>query len=332
VVGTIGEAQLISVARGLFGGTRPAELHALLFESYNAPAQLSRGALRVLEDTLAKGAVTWLVKNGAWRERLWEQQEPLPLKFDRQAMRVLQWLLDTALVREAPTPLRLDVAGSIGCELLLLAALNQVAGTAAEGAVASQDAVRASALCRVAMPVSLVLAGGVPLSPPLAFTAEQDFVLAALQPALARGWHGAVKLVARLLLPADVERCGRAQAAVLEQLFNWAEAAGRRERCAFLLEALAPMLHERATVADFVAGFDVKLPLKDRHSARRAAGATLFALERLEKWDEEDRLVRFVDDGYEAAQARVKALDATFGRGRFLIARRLRDELVAMDT
>ena len=43
-----------------------------------------------------------------------------------------------------------------------------------------------------------------------------------------------------------------------------------------------------------------------------------------------DRLVRFVDDGYEAAQARVKQTEASFGRPRFAIARRLRDELVAM--
>jgi hypothetical protein len=206
-----------------------------------------------------------------------------------------------------------------------------VVDTPVETTLAAQPAVRNSALCRLAWPVSLALAGGRAATGKLALTEEQDFVLAALQPALGKAWRSAMRLVARLLLPADVERSGRAQTAMLEHLFTWAEANGRRERCGFVLEALAPMLHERAAVSDFVASFDAKLPLKDRHSARRAAGATLFALERLEKWDEEDRLVRFVDEGYEAAQARVKANDALFGRARFAVARRLRDELVAMD-
>jgi hypothetical protein len=331
MVGTVPEAQLVTVARGLFGGVRPTELQALLFESYPAPAQLSPRALRVLEDTLAKGSVLWLVKNGAWRERLWEQRPAVPLRFDAGAMRVLQWLLETSLVREAPSPLRLEAPGTLGCEVLLLAAMHAVVGTPAEAGVAQQSAVRASPLCRLAFPVALAQTGA-PKPSPLTLMDEHDFVLEALQPWLAKTWRWTVRTLAHALAPAEVERAGRAQAAVLEQLFGWADSSGRRERCRFLLDALAPLLTDRATTADFVAGFDARLPLKDRHAARRAAGATLFALERLEQWDEQDRLVRFVDDGYEAAQERVKAVDATFGRERFRVATRLRDELVAIDT
>jgi hypothetical protein len=329
LVGSVPEAQLITIARGLFGGARPAELQPLLLESWPAPPQLSPRALRVLEDTLSKGAVTWLVKMGAWRERLWEGRTPAPLRFDADTMRVLQWLLESGLGREAPSPLRVDEAGSLATELVLLAALSLSVGTPAERAIASQSAVRASPLCRVAFPVAIALAATGKL-PALSFDEEQDFALAALQPSLAKWWREAVRLVARMLLPADVERSGGAQKLVLEQLFVWADAQGRRERCAFLLEALAPMLHERALPGDFVATFGEKLPLKDRHAARRAAAATLFGLQRLEAWDEQDRLVRFVDDGYDEAQARVKANEAMFGRPRFLIARRLSEELTAI--
>jgi hypothetical protein len=330
MVGTTAEASLITVARGLFGGARPAELHSLLFASWPAPARLSKRALRTLEDTLAKGSVTWLVKQGAWRDRLWEQRAPPTLRFDADAMRVLSWLLESALNEDTPSPLRLDAAGTLGCELMLLTALNAVVGTPAELAVASQAAVRASPLCRVVFPVPLALAGAPAGVAPFTFSEEQDFVLAALQPFLAKSWRQAVRYVGRLLLPVDIERSGRAQAATLELLFAWADGKGRRERTGFVLDALAPLLHERTTTADFVAELDPKLALKDRHAARRAAGATLFAVERLEAWDEQDRLVRFVDDGYEAAQARVKATELAFGRQRFAIARKLRDDLVAM--
>ncbi len=244
-------------------------------------------------------------------------------------MRVLQWLLSPALGREGPSPLRLEAAGSLGCELLLLSALATVVGTSAERAVASQLAVRRSPLCRAAFPVALALAGATDALP-LVLDEEQDFVLAALQPALARWWRMQVKLVARLLLPADVVRAGAVQASTLEALFGWADMTGRRERASFLLEALAGLLHDKATAADFVAPFDEKLSLKDRQAARRAAGATLFALERLKQWDQQARLVRFIDDGYDSAQEQVKTVDRIFGHGRFLIAERLRGELQSL--
>lgn len=330
------EGQLVALARGLFGDSG-SELQLLMLEAWAAPAKLSPQGLDVLEDTLGKGAALWLTRHGAWRDRLWTKRAPPALFFESDTVAVLQWLLEQPLGHEGTGPLRLVHAKSLGCELVLLAALAAAVDTPAERQLATQPAVRASPLCRLAFPIPIALAespdvktkANLPM-PPLAFDAAQDFALEALQPSLARWWRAGEKLKARLLLPGDVLRCGTAQARVLDQLFAWAEANDRRERCTFLLEALAPLLHDRASAVDFVAQFDDRLSLRDRHAARRAAGAALRGLERLCAWDEASRTVRFIDDGYEAAQARVKAYDTLFGNKRFALAAKVREELDAL--
>jgi hypothetical protein len=332
VVRRSSEAQLVALARGLFGGDSFSEVQLLLFEAWSAPAKLSPQGLDVLEDTLGKGAVLWLARHGAWRERLWAKRAPPPMRFDNQTVPVLQWLLEQPLGHEVSSPIRVAQHGPLGSELLLLATLAAVIDTPAERAVASQAAVRSSPLCRLAFPVQLTLAAaaeaGVP--PPLAFDEAQDFALAALQPALAKWWRAQARLLARLLLPSDVLRCGTAQARALDQLFGWAEANDKRERCTFLLEAMAPLLHPRASAAEFVAVFDDRMSLRDRAAARRAAATVLHGVGRLCAWDEQARAVRFIDDGYDAAQARVKSYEAVFGHARFFVAQKVRDELESL--
>lgn len=325
------EGQLVALARGLFSGGG-SDVHLLLLESWEAPAKLSPEGLRVLEDTLGKGAVLWLTRRGAWRERLWEKRPPPPLQFESGTVQVLQWLLEQPLGHDGASPLRLLEASSLGCELLLLAALSAAIDTPAERHLATQPAVRQSLLCRVAFPIPLALAREGELSAPFEPAPAQDFAIEALQPSLAKWWRAAEKLKARLLLPSDVQRAGLAQARVLEQLFDWAEHHDRRERCTFLLEAMAPLMHAKAAVSDFVAQFDDRLPLRERHAARRAAGAALQGLARLQRWDESARTVRFIDDGYHAAQARVRTYETVFGGQRFITAQRLRDELDALPT
>ncbi len=331
------EGQLVALARGLFGDAG-SELQLLMLEAWPAPAKLSPQGLDVLEDTLGKGAVLWLTRHGAWRDRLWAKRAPPALFFESDTVAVLQWLLEQPLGHDGTSPLRLAQPKSLGCELVLLSALAAAIDTPAERQLATQPAVRASPLCRLAFPISLTLAElpdpkakvEPPPLPPLAFDAAQDFAVEALQPSLAGWWRAGERLKARLLLPADVLRCGTAQARVLDQLFAWAEANDRRERCTFLLEALAPMLHPKVSSADFVAQFDDRLSLRDRHAARRAAGAALRGLERLCAWDEAARTVRFIDDGYDAAQTRVKTYEAVFGNPRFALAQRVREELDAL--
>jgi hypothetical protein len=323
------EGQLVALVRRLFGpATHPLDL--TLHESWPAPAKLSPEGLRVLEDTLGKGAVLWLTRQGAWRERLWAKRQAPPLHFDSATVPLLTWLLEQPLSHEGVTPLRLGLPGSLGCELVLLAAVATALDTPSERQLVSQAAVQRSPLCRLAFPVALALGGGELSAEPLVLTEAQDFVLEALQAGLARWWREAERLKARLLMPADVQRVGLSQARLLDQLFAWAEANDRRERCTFVLEAMAPLVHERATPADFVSDFDESLPLRDRHAARRAAGAVLHGVQRLQQWDQAARTVRFIDDGYDAAQARVKTYEAVFGAQRFFCAQRLRDALDAL--
>jgi hypothetical protein len=242
------------------------------------------------------------------------------------------WMFEQPLGHEATAPLRLTQVSSLGCELLLVAALEAVVDTPAERQLTSQAAVRQSLLCRLAFPVTLALAGTSELDPAFEPTAEQDFAIDALQPSLARWWRAAERLKARLLMPADLLRAGLAQARVLDGLLTWAHRTDRRERCTFLLEAMAPLVQGKASAADFVAAFDERISLRERHAARKAAAAALHGVARLRQWDEEARTVRFIDDGYDAAQARVRAYEMLFGAQRFIAAQRLCDELDALPT
>lgn len=325
------EANLVALARGLFGGSSGPEVALLLGHPWRAPSRISPEGLSALEDTLAKGAVLWLTRAGAWRDRLWTKATPPALEFPKHTVALLQWLLEQPLAEEVSSPLRLEVATGLGSELVLLAALASAVGTPAERNLASQAAVQASALCRIAFPVAIALASPAE-PPPLTLDAAQDHALTALQPQLARWWKQTELLKARMLMPQDVIRAGGAQAKLLSQLFEWAAQHDRTESCAFLLEALGPLLTERTTAADFVALFDERLPLRERHAARQSAAAVLIGIEQLEKWDAQARTVRFIDDGYDAAQARVKEWESLFGSRRFAIARRVRDELAALPT
>jgi hypothetical protein len=93
---------------------------------------------------------------------------------------------------------------------------------------------------------------------------------------------------------------GAAHDAVLTQLLTECDRAGRRDLGGFVIDAAAPLLARG--VAPSPAELDASESLARRGAARLAAGALLRGVRVWADWDREHRGVRFIDDGYAAAQ------------------------------
>lgn len=323
------EQKLVSLARSLFGPSR-GEAQVFLSHAWEAPGQLSPSGVELLKDALAKGAVLWLVRNGAARERLWEKLTPPAIHFDETVVGLLQWLLEQPLGSEQPmTPLRHEGVASLGYELVLLAALSAARGTAIESKLVAQDAFRCSNLCQLAFPFSFAPSSETTHVGVFSFDAEREFILAALQPSLAQWWRDGEHFKATLNDAAELRGMGLYQHEVLSQLLQWADAQQLYLRCTFLLEAFAPLLNADAQERNFVPALSGRMSLQDRQSARTAAASPLLAIERLAEWEARARLVRFIDDGYEQAQQLVKTFESAFGAERFARARQFAQQLAS---
>jgi hypothetical protein len=100
------------------------------------------------------------------------------------------------------------------------------------------------------------------------------------------------------------------------------DAAGRRDLALFLVDAGARLLSAPLPVEAWIGGLELRGTLSERTAARRAAGSLLRALLRWRAWDEHHRGVRFIDDGYEAAQfllGRYERLGARVGHAEVIL-------------
>jgi len=141
-------------------------------------------------------------------------------------------------------------------------------------------------------------------------------------------WLAAEVLKPELAQPKVLARVGRTQAAVAASFLDVVDAQQQRHLARFFIDAAAAWLATRSSASDLVA-LDPESPLRERGEARQQAGALWRVLERLEQWDHQHRATRFIDEGYDAAQALVKDWER-LGPNGFAAARRLVAELEAL--
>ncbi|MGI9472968.1 MAG: hypothetical protein ACR2NZ_15615 [Rubripirellula sp.] len=103
------ESNLLRILHCLMGQSKRNQVMGLLERPLRWPVGLSRGAIELVEDSLAKGTVRMLTRSGAWqRERhlrgdevregpLWKRSKPedLGLKFSPASLDFLVWLTAT---------------------------------------------------------------------------------------------------------------------------------------------------------------------------------------------------------------------------------------------
>jgi hypothetical protein len=304
---TQSEAQLLLLARSAVGLVPTADVMRLLAGSVSPPAQLGPTARRLLADTLGRGTVLALARQGGWRGapggRLWERHVPPALHFSGAIVRLFQWLLRTPLSDGAVAPFVSPTPLTLAESLVVTLLLDQLRGTGWDIVLARQAPVRAAPLVVLAHVAELARAAPLEALPQLDL-AELTLAIDGLRGLLARSWLSGERLKRDLADPGVLRRVGEAQRALLGVFLDTIDAAGQRGLATFLIDAGVEWLRAPPRSAEeLVRSLSHDTPLRDRSEARKASAAFLRGLDRLRTWDREHRAVRFIDDGYEVAQA-----------------------------
>lgn len=331
---TRSEANVLTLARVAVGLVPAQDALRLLVTSLAPPDKLGPSARAALQDTLSRGLVLALGRQGGWlgldARRLWERTPAPPLHFTGNTVRLLRWLVNAPLAEAEVPPLVLEGALTPAEEAVVTILLEALHGTGCEAALARQPALRTSAL------VTLAHAG--PMARALALDDVPAFDVArlalwvdGLRSLLARAWVSAEADKAHVIDPGALARFGQAQGRVLAAFFTALDGAGRRDLATFLVDAAARWLALGRPVASYSAQLPGDAPLRARTDARRASAAFLRAIATLRAWDEQHRGVRFMDDGYEDAQRLLKDWQR-LGEAGFARAAALVRELDAIPT
>lgn len=308
------EANLLTLARVAVGIVPPIDAMRLLVTPVTPPPKLGPTAREVLSDTLARGSVQALARSGAWLERQWERGPMPPLHFGANTIRLFSWLLSTPLAEVDVQPLVLPEPLTPAEDLLLALLLDRLRGTGCEAAVSRQLEVRRWPLTTLTHAAFLAREVSLDEVPAFDIAALAPW-LEALRALLSRSWLAAERAKRDVIAVDAVARMGHAQAAVLDAFLDALDGAKRRDLATFLIDAGVQFFAKERTADELARSMSTDAPLRERVEARRAAGATWRALSKLRAWDQEHRVVRFIEDDYALAQKLVRDWERLGERG-----------------
>jgi hypothetical protein len=315
------EANLLRLLYYFFGREPAESALALVAERCTPPVCLTRPAVRLVQDALAKGSVSLLAQRGGWRAerhlrgdqvvegRLWQRTPPaeLTLSFSRLSLEFLIWITSARPGDKEPhwRPAEEELAPG---DLLLLYLAHQGLRASAASLGAAEMRRRPPfarhGLCWLAYPEDFA---AVPSEFTPNFTPWTNGVgaamLEALQPELAARWieiEGAKGSIVEWRRMRDL---GRSQERVLTSFLDAAEKAGRFDLARFLLRAAQQLLGPHASAVMWVEGMtSAGARLAERTTTYRNALMFLRQLPRLQSWERRARSVGYFDEGYQAAQ------------------------------
>ena len=303
------EAQLLLLARSAVGLVPTVDVMRLLAGSSTPPATLGPTARRLLADTLGRGTVLALARHGGWCQceggRLWERHAPPPLDFTGSVVRLFQWLIRTPLGDADAAPFATKAPLTLAESIVVTLLLDQLRGTGWDMVLARQPPLRASPLVVLAHVVELSRAAPLERIPTLK-ALELDVAVDGLRGLLARSWVAGERAKRDVADPVVLRRIGHAQGEVLGGFLSSIDEAGRRGLAGFLVDAGVEWFRTPRSADDLVRSLSADTPLRDRSEARKAAAAFLRSLGTVREWDQQHRAIRFIDDGYETAQALVR--------------------------
>ena len=315
------EASLLRLLYYFLRREPPERALPLVEERVKPPPCLSRPAVRLVQEALAKGCTFLLAQRGGWREerhlrgekavsgRLWERTPPaeLGLKFSRQSLAFLIWIT-SAQPKDKEGAWQPPHDQLTPADLLLLfyahEGLRETVETLGAPKLRERAPYSQHGLCWLAYPEDYA---NVPAR------AEPDFapwtsglgacILEAMQPELALRWVQVESSKERLAEPARMRELGHSQDRVLSAFLNAVEKAGRRDLARFLLRAAANLLTAGAHPGMWTGALNMAgQRLADRAATYQAAVAFLRWLDRPAGWARWARSVGYFDEEYPAAQ------------------------------
>ncbi|MEN6496835.1 MAG: hypothetical protein ABFD16_21300 [Thermoguttaceae bacterium] len=312
------ESNLLRIVYGILGQAPRAEVLPLVSREMEQPRGLSRNAVELVQEALAKGCVHLLARGGWRRERflrgerpvegrLWQRMPPreLALTFSRNTLEFLLWLTARNPVanEEAWRP-RTKEPMTTGDRLVQFLAYRAVRGTAIADSLRRRQVWAGHGLCWLAFADEFAeVQSGVPIDWQTWTTGVGACILEALQHELMDHWIQMERNKAECTRPEQMRAVGAAQQRVLDSLFDALETQQRRDLSRFVLMAAARLLHHQPSVEAWIGRLHLSgLPMGQRVATHTKAFAFLHALERLAHWQRQAVAIGYFDDGYAASQ------------------------------
>lgn len=328
------ETNVLTLARVAVGIIPATDAMRLLVSGVSIPQKLGPTAREAISDTLSRGTVLSLARNGGWipagEKRLWERGPAPKLEFTANVVRIFNWVLGTPLTEADPPALTIKGALTVAEDALMAQLLDRLRGTGVEGTVARQPAFRKAPLTVLAH--AGLMGREAALDPiPAIDVAAHGVWIDGLRTLFARNWLHVEKLRRDITEPPVLSRIGKAQTDALDSFFAIINKAERHDLATFLIDAATQWVTPDRKGDDFTRSMAMDAPLRERTDARRRSAAMLRALTTLREWDQQHRSVRFIDDGYDLAQRLVADWERLGERG-FQRAQELVAELDAIPT
>jgi hypothetical protein len=315
------EANLLRILRFFLKQVPAEQALRLIHDRRERPRCLSATAVHLVQDSLAKGCVLYLVRAGGWKRdrflrnsepkfgRLWERSpvEKLTLGFSRHALDFLMWVTAHKPKEERPVWQANEKDLTVADRLLFFLAYEALrADPDAAAALRSSPAFGGNALVWLAHPNDF--AGEAHATVPSFdgwLTEPGSFVLEALQPVLEHRWLEIERTKGQVGDWNQLGQQGQVQGQVIEAFAEAVNRAGRRDLVRFLLAVMSRLLATPDMAPTFwTGGLQGSGPprLADRLATQRNALAVLRSAERFRAWEREARRSGYLDEDYAASK------------------------------
>jgi hypothetical protein len=336
------EADLLTILQGFLGHVPRSQLLPVLMRSNIRPPGLSKQAIAIVEDTLAKGATLQLARQGWRRERfvragsiaagsVWQRTPPreLGLTFSPQSLTFLIWATETACDNpERPWFPSKDRELTLGDRWLLTIAYGAIRQSEVGILWSHREVWRNEPLCQLLFAADFEhSADAVPLDFSPWLCPAGLAILEAWQGWLAERWAAMERGKAEVTAVEHLQAIAASQERALSAYLAAVDAIGRRDLARFLLIGLAPLLSAAPTPKTWLA--QLRLPsarLADRQEAYREGLAVVGRFQQLAAWQAQARATGYFDEGYQAAQLWKSDWEAYNGESLATAARRLLDQ------
>ncbi|MCS6866689.1 MAG: hypothetical protein NZS48_16675 [Gemmata sp.] len=327
------EFNLLRITRFLLGHFPADQGLQLIRAAVPQPPCLSRNAVELVKDTLAKAMVLFLVRAGGWRNetflrgsapvpgRVW-QRIPLEeriLQLSQPVLEFLIWLTaekvhDSKKAWDA-TPETLTPAD----ELFFALAFDAIRHDPQLLPVLRRRAAfQRNPFCWLLAPGDLTAPENQPPQLPdfrPLFHEQRAVFLECLQRHLEQRWINHERTKGQISDWSKMRQVGHAEYATLRQYLEAADGARRHDLARFILRTNAAILSLNPTLAFWTGGLQGSGPprLADRLETQRAALAVPRQMELLREWQARARVVAFFDDDYAASQLWKSEWEAVHG-------------------
>ncbi|MFO0937024.1 MAG: hypothetical protein U0798_10975 [Gemmataceae bacterium] len=313
------ESNLLTILRFLLGQPGRGDAVRLIGEKIPRPACLSPQCIHLIKDSLKKGCVLFLVKNGGWRSerilrnaalatgRVWEHTplDERALSFGPEVVEFLIWLTAEQPTRPLEPWKGQGGKRSAADDLFFTMMLAAVEGERdIVNALKNMPLLTQNGLARLAFPS--VFSNDAPL-PDFDdwFQPPRVAILASLQAWLTSHWLALERGKGQVDDWTALGQQGLREAAVLSAYLESASRAGRPDLGRFLLHAASGAFADSDRTAEFwLGGLEGNGPnrMADRLAVRRAALAVPRAVGTLASWTQRYRSVGYFDETYAEAQ------------------------------